>query len=39
MKKILIIGLDGLQMNQINDLQSPNLNKFKNNSFSFENHH
>jgi len=39
MKKILIIGLDGLQMNQINDLQSPNLYKFKNNSFSFENHH
>ena len=39
MKKILIIGLDGLQMNQINDLQSPNLNKFKNSSFSFENHH
>tara|TARA_B100000029_G_scaffold306348_1_gene299240 strand:- start:6830 stop:8242 length:1413 start_codon:yes stop_codon:yes gene_type:complete len=39
MKKILIIGLDGLQMNQINDLQSPNLNKFKNNGFSFENHH
>ena len=39
MKKILIVGLDGLQMNQINHLQAPNLNKFKNNGFSFENHH
>ena len=39
MKKILIVGLDGLQMNQINHLQTPNLNKFKNNGFSFENHH
>ena len=39
MKKILIIGMDGLQMSQINKLNMPNLLKFQNQGFSFKNHH
>jgi len=39
MKKILIVGMDGLQMSQIDQIQMPNLHKFKKRSFSFENHH
>jgi arylsulfatase A-like enzyme len=39
MKKILIVGMDGLQMSQIDQINMPNLYKFKNQSFSFENHH
>ena len=39
MKKILIIGLDGLQMSQVDQQTTPNLAKFKSDGFSFENHH
>ena len=39
MKKILIIGLDGLQMSQVDQKNTPNLAKFKSDGFSFENHH
>jgi predicted AlkP superfamily pyrophosphatase or phosphodiesterase len=39
MKKILIIGMDGLQMSQVDDKNMPNVSKFKSNGFSFENHH